>query len=245
MNPLAGVIAGAHAVPAAFRLLRAPGIAPYVRIPLLVNVVVFVLALTALGEGYAQWLAEVGAHWPDWLRWLAWLAFGTLGLVLVFFGFSLLANVFASPFNGLLSAAVERHGGAAGPALGGWSALPGEALRSLVAELRKTLYIAVRAVPLLVLTVLPGVNVVAMPLWILFGAWMLALQYLDCPFANHGQPFPRVLTAVRGGRGVALGFGLAMLLLTLIPGLNFVAVPVGVIAATRLYQAHFAPPLAP
>ncbi|MEZ5582290.1 MAG: hypothetical protein R3F37_05475 [Candidatus Competibacteraceae bacterium] len=43
--------------------------------------------------------------------------------------------------------------------------------------------------PLLVLFVIPGVNVIAPLLWLVFGAWMLALQYADYPMGNHGLRF--------------------------------------------------------
>ena len=64
------------------------------------------LALEATaGEGLGAWL--------DWLRYLLWPLFVLTAVLLVFYTFSLLTNLIAAPFNGLLAEAVEKL--AAGP----------------------------------------------------------------------------------------------------------------------------------
>ena len=68
-----------------------------------------------------------------------------------------------------------------------------------------------------------------------FGAWMLAIEYVDCPLGNHGQPYPAVRMKLRPKRRLALGFGGTVMALTMIPVVNFIAMPVGVAAATALY----------
>ena len=78
-------------------------------------------------------------------------------------------------------------------------------------------------------------------LWVLLGAWMMALEYLEYPLNNHGRLFPEVRALLRQRRGLALGFGGAVLLLTLIPVLNFVAMPVAVAGATRLCVERLRP----
>ena len=95
-----------------------------------------------------------------------------------------------------------------------------------------------RALPLLLLSFIPGLNVTATALWVLFGAWRLCLEYLDCPLGNHRNFFPRVIEEMRERRSMSLGFGLFITVPTLIPLVNFIAMPVGVAGATSLYLAH-------
>lgn len=229
-----------------FSLIVQPGIRRYVAIPLSINVAVFVGALWSIGAALDRLLARYLGAWPEWLHALVWLVCAIVAALFVFLTFSVVANLIASPFNGLLAEAVEASlaGQTAMPALDARRLLR-ELGRSAYAEARKLFYIALRALPLLVLSVIPVLNVAAPPLWLLFGAWMLAMEYLDCPLGNHGRLFPAVITDLRQHRAMALGFGAGVTLLTLVPGLNFLAMPVGVAGATSMYCAHYAPGRAP
>lgn len=238
----AGLRHGVQHALAGFRLIVQPGVRGYVAIPLAINVVLFVLALYGIGAVFDWALGRFLAGWPEWLQQVLWAVFALLAGVTVFFTFTIVANVVASPFNGLLAEAVETHLLRPGePLVLSWRRVLREAARSVLAELRKLVYIGLRALPLLVLSVIPMLNLLAPPLWLLFGAWMLALEYLDCPLGNHGRLFPAALAEMRAHRRMSLGFGGCMTLVTLIPGLNFLAMPVGVAGATSLYCAYFAP----
>ncbi|MEX2482365.1 MAG: sulfate transporter CysZ [Gammaproteobacteria bacterium] len=238
----AGFIAGMRHVSQGFALIRAPGVRVFVIIPLLINIALFALALFGVSRGLDYAIETYLASWPAWIQWLIWMLFALLSAIVVFFTFSVAANIVASPFNGLLADAVEQHlRGRAVSVQWTLRELAAEFARTLLGELRKLLYIGWRALPLLVLSFIPGLNLAAPPLWLLFGAWMLCLEYLDCPLGNHGQVFPRVLDEMRQRRRLALGFGFAMTLVTIVPLLNFLAVPVGVAGATRLYCTHVAP----
>jgi CysZ protein len=74
--------------------------------------------------------------------------------------------------------------------------------------------------------------------WALLGAWVLSLEYLDCVLGNQVRPFPVALQVAREHRSMALGLGAGLALLTAIPVLNFLAMPIGVAAATVLYDEH-------
>jgi CysZ protein len=64
---------------------------------------------------------------------------------------------------------------------------------------------------------------------------MMAIEYLEYPLGNHGKSFPEVRETAAKHRQLALGFGAGVALLTTIPGLNFLAMPVAVCGATRMY----------
>ncbi len=238
----AGFAAGVGFAWRGWRLLAEPGLRRFVVGPVLINIAVFAFALASFGQLFQQLIERYCAGWPDWALWIAWLVFGTLAAITLFFTFSLVANVLASPFNGLLAEAVERHLRHPGQPLEfSWKNLFAEAGRALYAALRKLLYFGWRALPLVVLSFIPGLNLVAPLLWIVFGGWMLAIEYLDCPLGNHGQLFPVAVDRLRGERAMALGFGVSLSLLTMVPVLNVLAMPIGVAGATAMYCAHFAP----
>ena len=223
------------------RLLCTPGIRRYVLAPLAVSIAVFSLglwgALTLVDVLVERYLSA----WPEWLAWLAWGLFAAASALVVFFTFSIVANLIASPFNGLLAAAVERRlRGLPVAQDSGWRGVLDETRRALRGEIKKLGYIVWRALPLVLLSLVPGLNLLAPPLWFLFGAWMLALDYLDCPFGNHDRVFPGVLAAMRAQRSLALGFGAAIALVSAVPLVNFLAMPIGVAGATSLYCARFA-----
>ena len=221
------------------KLITKPRLRRFVVFPLLINIVVFAAGLFALSHT-VDWVLSFLPEWLQWLKWLLWPMFVLASLVIVFYTFSVIANLIASPFNGFLAAAVERY------LLDeprqnekiSWTAITTEIARTIVAELRKLLYFALWAIPCLVLFIIPGVNILAPVVWFLFGAWMLAIEYVDCPLGNHAKPYPAVKEHLTVHRRLAFGFGAATMLLTLIPVVNFIAMPVGVAGATALYLDH-------
>ncbi len=230
-------LAGAGFLLQGFRLMVQPGVRRYVVIPLLINFLLFSLFI-ALGLTEISTLLEwLLGNLPDWLQWLEWLLWPLFLLAFLLMGFYLtlmLAGLVAAPFNGLLAEAVERRLGHEESPGGGWRAFLATLLPSLLSELRKLGYFLLRALPLLLLFLIPGLNLAAPLLWLLFSAWMLALEYLDYPLSNHGRLFPRYRGALRQRRWLALGFGGTVLLLTLVPLLNFIVMPAAVAGATAL-----------
>jgi CysZ protein len=64
---------------------------------------------------------------------------------------------------------------------------------------------------------------------------MLAVEYLDYPMGNHGLSFSEQRRRLRRRPMLSLSFGAGVLLLMLIPGLNFLAMPAAVAGATALW----------
>ena len=93
-------------------------------------------------------------------------------------------------------------------------------LPSIMSELRKLFYFALRAVPLLLLLLVPLVNVVVSVLWVLFSAWMMTVQYMDYPMANHQLFFKEQRARLRKRPLLAWSFGGLVMLCTLVPVLN-------------------------
>ncbi len=238
------MLGGASSLVRGFKLITQPGIRPYVIIPLLINMLLFA-AVIALG---AHWLGDlIDSFLPDWLAWLSWLLwplFAIIALGLVFFGFSIVANLIGAPFNGMLAAAVEKHLTGSPPLCPPGRFLD-EVRGALLSELRKLLYFFKWALPILLLFLIPGLQMVAPLLWFLFGAWMLTIEYADYPMGNHGLDFPAQRRILASQRPAAFGFGASTMLLTLIPVLNFIAMPVAVAGATAWWVEQLRSPTGP
>ena len=222
------------------RWLGRPGLRHLVIAPLLINAVIFTLGFVWL---WAQIESAHGAlvGWlPDALDWLAWLLWPlalAAMLIIVWTGFTLVANLIGSPFNGLLSERVVKLHAPAAATEGAplWS----ELVRAPLAEARKLLYFALLAIPALLLVLLPVINVLAPIVWGVYGAWIMAVEYCDYPMGNAGLRFGAQRRVLRQRRGLALGFGAGVTVITIVPGLNLVAMPAAVIGATLLWCDRF------
>ncbi len=225
---------GAGYVLRGFGLMWRPGIRRYTLLPLLINSLLF---------GLGTWGA---LHWarrsldtllPSWLDWLSWLLLPLLfiGLMLmVYFTFTLLANFIAAPFNALLAQALEQQL-TGKPTPEDNTPLWALTVKTLAAEWRKLRYFIGWAIPLLLLWLVPGLNLLAPLLWFGFSAWMMALQYVDAPAGNHLFGFDAQRLWLKGMPVTSFSFGALLTAMTMVPGLNFLSLPVGVCAATALW----------
>jgi CysZ protein len=231
-NPLSGaayLLEGVH-------LIARPGLRRFVMVPLLVNVLVFALGIAAGVAWFEGFVSAMQARVPGWLQWLDWVLwplFVLLLLAVVFYGFSLVANLIAAPFNSLLAEKVELML-TGRPIEQGFDLkrLLKESIPTLIDELRKILYAVVLGIPFLFLLFIPLVGPV---LWFLYTAWILTLQYTDYPMGNHGIALAEMRKRLRTRRLVSLGFGASTAGMSLVPILNFIVMPAAVAGATALW----------
>lgn len=227
---------GLSYVVAGFSRLTDKRLRLFVLAPLAINLVLFSAAIAWLVNMLDRWTERLTGWLPDWLDWLQWLVWPLVGIAVIlimFYTFTMLANIIGAPLNGLLAGKVEESLGLESPDSGG--SLLAEIPRAVAHEVFKWSYIVPRALPLLLLFLVPGINVVAPFLWFAFGAWMLAMEYVDYPMGNHGITFRQQRDALREHRMMALGFGCGVLAMTLIPILNFLSMPTAVIGATLMW----------
>lgn len=222
-----------------FSLIRRPGIRRYVLIPLLINILLFSFGIYWLASEFGSWMTWMLNQlpgWLDWLDWILWPIFAISIMIVVFYTFTIVANLVGAPFNGLLAQKLEAQlrGGSADNS-GGMAELMKDIGNSVFSELKKLLYMIGWMIPLLILYLIPGINFLAPFAWALFTAWMMALEYNDYPMGNHGFYFRDVKQKMRAHRGLALGFGSATMVMTFIPILNFLAMPVAVTGATAMW----------
>lgn len=220
------------------KLILLPKLRLFVILPLLINILLFSLAIyggwIGLQQGMVfieQWLP---AGWA-WLHWLLYPLFILLAALIFIFGFTSLINFVGAPFNGLLAEQVEMQ-------LTG-QAIPSTALKNtpkvLWAEVQKMGYSLRYLIPLGIISLIPVVNFISPLLWLLWGAWLMSLQYVAYAFENHGilAPAQRVKLAQR--RWMSLGFGGSVLVVSLLPIVNFLAMPAAVAGATLMFVREF------
>lgn len=243
MNQFFSPVSGAGYLLTGLKLITQAGIRKFVIIPLLINFLIFSI-LILLGMNYFGGLIDsVMPSLPDWLWWLSWLlwlVFGLATMVIVFYTFSVIANLVAAPFNGLLAEAVAYHLTSQKTSAPGNT---GDAIKDLapamMAELHKLTYMLMWMIPALFLFVIPGINLFAPFIWAILSAWLLGLEYLDYSLANQGLLFKQQRQLARGQRFGVLGFGAAVTVATMIPVLNFLVMPAAVAGATAFALNRF------
>ncbi len=232
-------ISGAGYLLRGVALLPKKGIFPYVVVPMIINALLFGLALIlAIGQigGLIDWTLQQLPGWLQWLDWLMWPLLLLSAFILVFFLVAILANIIAAPFNTLLAEAVERHlTGKTHPTEGvNWYSALKEAPKAIGSEFIKIGYFAKFAIPLGILFLIPGLNLFAPALWFIFSAWMLALEYCDYHLGNHCINFSQQRTLLGKERMLTLGFGAASTLATITPIINLIAMPASVAGSTAM-----------
>jgi len=216
-----------------FSMIMKPGLKRYVIIPLLISVIVFSLAGWI---GYVQFENFINTmlpedSWMQWLSWILWPVFFLTFLFIIFYGYTIIANLIAAPFNSKLAEAVARK-------LDSEIAFPEsepllkDVAKSIFSELRKLLYYLIRALPLLLLMLFPLTSAVASIVWLMFSAWFLALEYAAYPLENQKLLFKEQRQTLGKNKLSAMSFGAGVTVLLLIPVLNLAAMPAAVAGAT-------------
>ncbi len=223
-----------------FSLILKPGLRSYVIVPLLINVVLFSVLIVVGAQQFNQLMLWLLPEWPTWLSWLLWPLFAVTISGVAFFTFLSVCNLIGAPFNALLAERVEEKlRGCVQQSPFQLAQVLRTFIPTLISEINKILYFALRALPLLLLFLIPGVNIIASVLWMIFSAWILALEYADFPMANHDIRFTEQRILLQKKRLMVWGFGAAILLLLMIPLVNFLAMPTAVAGATAMWLEHF------
>lgn len=231
------IFAGVGYLLEAFGLLFKPELRPYVLLPLLINIVVF----SIVGWMLFSWV-DTGTNWalsfiPDWLAWITYLIMPVVVLVFllgVFFTFNFVANIVAAPFNGLLAEKVSQR---VHPDLPVYEESMAKLVsRTLLREMAKLRYYLPRIIALMIISWIPVVNFAAPALWFLFTAWMVAFQYVDFAADNQGRSIDEVKLFLKEKPLTTFSMGALITIVLTVPILNFVVIPLAVIACTLYWQ---------
>lgn len=221
------------------KLVLSPGLRLFVLMPLAINLVLFSGLIYLSVHRFGLWVdtfMPTLPHWLSFLNYILWPLFVVLVLLMVFFTFTLIANIIAAPFNGFLAEKVEvvLRGSDDFPAFS-WGELVEMVPRTFAREMRKLGYFLPRTIGLFILSFIPVVNLIAAPLWLVFGIWMMAIQYIDYPADNHKMSWQDMLAWLRQKRWQSLSFGGIVYLALLIPVVNILMMPAAVAGATLFW----------
>ncbi|MCB5184680.1 sulfate transporter CysZ [Methylobacillus gramineus] len=235
------VLSGPQYLSEGLKLVFKPGLRRFVLFPLTANLLLFIGMVSLAWQQFDQWMHALMPILPSWLSFVSyilWPLFVVLILLMIFFTFTMLANIIAAPFNGLLAEKVEVivRGQDTFPPFS-WKELIALVPRTLIREMRKLAYFLPRAVGLFILSLIPVLNLAAPPLWILFGIWMMCVQYLDYPADNHQIGWNDMLSWLRKKRWQSLSFGGTVYLALMIPLVNIIMMPAAV-AGAALFWVH-------
>lgn len=219
-------------------LITKPGIKRFVIIPLMINLLLFI-GLFFLSKHFFEQFNHWFEHFlPSWLQWLSvilWIAFFIGFFLVLIFTFVTITNIISAPFNSFLAEKVEFY-------LRG-NTIASRTVMEIIKDVPRLIgrqlaiigYYLPRALVLLLLFFIPIVQVVAALCWFLFNAWFMTLQYVDYPTDNHQIPLSAVHAKLKQKRWASLGFGVGVLVFTMIPILNFISVPAAVAGAVKFW----------
>ncbi|MGH1441011.1 MAG: sulfate transporter CysZ [Cellvibrionaceae bacterium] len=227
-------------------LLTQSGMKRYVLVPILANVAVF-FVLTAMLIQYfssvTDWFNGLLSFW-SWLAYLATFIATLLSGVIFFtilliygYSFNIITNIIAAPFYGLLAEKIEaRLNGAVFPS----ESFSSMAARTLKREVVKLWYFTTRgiavAIGLFLLAFIPFVNLSVPFLALLWGAWVMTLQYVDYPADNNKLAFTEVRQRLKKCSYSTTGLGSTIMLGSMIPVVNIFVMPIAVAAGTLYWD---------
>jgi len=233
---ISDIMKGAMCLGRGFRLIRQPGIRVYAVMPLIINSVLFASLIWFGYEQFSPMVDKLMSNVPailGFLRGIIWFIISIFTAIFVFFSFTPIANIVAAPFNALLSEKIETR--LSGKSISSNSSFIKMVRASVLSQLGKLVYILFWSAALLLISLIPLINFAAPFLWVIFGSWMLSLEYLDYPMGNHELDFKQEKQILAARKGLALGYGSSVMVLTSIPLLNFIVMPVAVAGATVLW----------
>lgn len=234
------------------------GVKRFVWIPLIINVLVFtglfvyfLDLISGLFSLMTGWGLQTGWDWFDNLSFIEWIVDGIAGLLIVVFGvflviivaytFTSVAHLIGAPFYGIMAERVDsQYSQEQFPE----TSLVEVGRRSLIREFQKIAYWLIRAIPLVIINIIvyfTPFNFLMPVVWFFFGAWILGMEYFDYAPDNRGISFKENQVILKQNKWYVLSFGSIMLLLTMIPIVNLVIIPIGVAAGTMLWSDKLNP----
>lgn len=222
-------------------LLSAPTLWRFVIIPFCINLVVFSAAVYFGFDFFSDRVIQQIPQGDGWywaiLYYVVWVIAMLLTAVLVFFTFTVVGNLIASPFNELLSErAEEMLSGAALSQPFSLQVFLADTRRTITMEFRKIALFVLAMVLILPLNLLPGFGtllytMLAVGLTIFF----LVVEYLGIVLSRQRFSFSQQRQFIFSRLFLMAGFGTGVLVLLAVPLLQFLCIPVAVVAATKLW----------
>lgn len=237
-----------------------PGIKRFVIAPVIISILTFGCIIYIISLYYTDllnwllpnidnsaensWYTDIYYTILSAIRFLMHIVFFLTITLLYTYFFSTINAVFAGPFCGILSEKVEEE-------LTGNKETPIKITLKLIfililsiipaigRTLRKLLYSLKLLIPILILYLIPVLNIIAPILWIIASIWLIAIEAFDIPSENHKLSFTEGRKKLAEKRAIGLGLGAISILFIFIPIINFLVIPISVIAATKIWVYEY------
>jgi len=224
------------------RILRGnPRLLQYIAIPFIINLVVFsgavYLGLDFFGSTVVEYIPRGEAWFWSVLYWFVWVIAVLLTAVLVFFSFTVVGNLLASPFNDLLSERTEEVlSGRSSDETFSFGQFCSDAWQTLLLEAKKMWMFEELMIDNLPLNLLPGIGnslytVLAVSLTLFF----LCFEYLSFVMVRKRRFFREQKNFILSRKFLMLGFSCGVMTLLAIPFFQLLCIPLAVVGATRLW----------
>ena len=230
---------------APFRSLRIlrhnPRLLQYIVIPFLINLVVFsgavYLGLDFFGNTVVEYIPQGEAWYWSVLYWFLWVVAVLLTAVLVFFSFTVVGNLLASPFNDLLSERTEEVlSGRINDEPFSFGRFLRDAWQTILLEARKMWVFVAIMVLILPLNLLPGIgNSIYTVLAVSLTLFFLCFEYLGFVMVRKRQFFREQKNYIMARKILMLGFSCGVMALLAIPFFQLLCIPLAVVGATRIW----------
>jgi CysZ protein len=215
------------------------GLKRFILLPILFNILLFILSFYLIYHYVFPYSHDYINTLPSWLSFLS-------NLILIIFAvsffflflsmFTVLFNLVAAPFNGLLAEKTQN--------LLYKTKIPSLSLsemtfRTIKRQCQFLAYFVPRFLGMIVLFFVPFIHPVYPFLWLIFTAWILSIQYQDFVMDNNLINFREMRSMIKGRGMLSLGFGIGINFISFIPLLNLLAIPAAVIGGVILYFEEY------
>lgn len=223
-----------------FRMISSPGLKRFIIVPVIVNIVLLIVITAAIAIYITHHVPAFLLYFPKWviyiLGWLFWLLYGLTSLLIGTFIFTMMTNIIASPFYGILSEKTEEK------IIGNYPVTPNTFKElmilwghTFIRECKKILYFIPWFLLCLVFLIIPMLWPLFPIVWWVVMAWIMAVQYCDYAADNQRIPLKRMLKILKQYPWTSLGFGGSVSVALMIPGLNLVVPAAAVAGGTVLW----------
>jgi CysZ protein len=223
-------------------MLLKPGMKRFVLIPFAANCIVFIILTLSLISHFSNLQDQFSGLFSSWPWWASYLVTFLTGLFIFFvlliygYSFTVLTNIIAAPFYGRLAEKLEENiCGKSVPE----ESIASMILRTLRREMVKLFYFITRGLLVLIglfmLSFVPLLNLFVPLIALLWGTWVMALQYIDYPADNHQMPFNTLRERLKQQRMSSIGFGGIIMMASMIPVVNIFIMPIAVAGGTLFW----------
>lgn len=218
-----------------------PRLLPYIIIPFLINVTVFSGAVYLGLDFFATTVVDQIPFGDAWywavLYWLIWILALIVTAVLVFFTFTVVGNLIASPFNDLLSERTEEMlVGQTNNTPFSFRQFLADAWQTLLMEAKKISIFVVVMLLIIPLNFIPGLgNTLYTVLAIGLTLFFLCFEYLGFVMVRKRQFYKEQKHYIFSHKFLMIGFSCGVLVMLAIPFVQLLCIPLAVIGMTRLW----------